>query len=75
MVSLQTDEEHIKRLKIFAASDANHDFGAAFTNIYKTYKDLGTPLPAFDAKYQSDPWSLLSEFMISSLDIKSIPIN
>ena len=75
MATLQTNDEHIKRLKTFAASDANHDFGAVFTKVYSAYKDIGTPIPAFAAPYVSDPWKLLSDFMISALDIKSIDLN
>lgn len=75
MATLQTNEEHIKRLKTFAASDANHDFGAVFTSVYNTYKDIGTPMPPLAAPYISDPWQLLSDFMLSPLDVKSIPLN
>jgi len=76
MATLQSNEEHIKRLKTFAASDANHDFGAVFTSVYPIHnKDLGTPAPPLTVPYVSDPWQLLSDFMISPLNVKSIPLN
>jgi len=64
-----------KLMKRFAVSDANHDFGPAFTNIYDKITDIGTPLEGERIVHQTNAWNLLSEFTVANKDVNSFAVN
>ena len=70
------DENTAKRLmKRFAVSDANHDFGKAFTDIYEKLTDIGTPLEGERIVHQTNAWNLLREFTVANNDVNSFSVN
>jgi hypothetical protein len=74
---LQTNKENLIRMKQFAASDANHDFGKNFLDLYnkKSFFNIGTPLPLEKIEPVYDSWDLLASFTTNSLRVKDLVLN
>jgi hypothetical protein len=75
-MALESDPLYLKRMKEFAVTDANHDFGPSFKKRYDGgLIDVGTPEPRHNPKPLTDAWSLLSSYTTNSINFTGLQLN
>jgi len=75
-MALESDPLYLKRMKEFAVTDANHDFGPSFKKRYDSgLIDVGTPESRHNPKPLTDAWSLLSSYTTNSIDFTRLQVN
>ena len=75
-MALESDPLYLKRMKEFAVTDANHDFGPSFKKRYDSgLIDVGTPEPRHNPKPLTDAWSLLSSYTTAGINFTGLNLN